>query len=390
MRKKLYFIAVIQLATILLPQAAGAQEQQWLQYRSSRDARAIATDISSPYLKTISEGPESAKLPDLKEEPLLYKWSSPMAKDGYLFIALGRDQGRGLRDLLYIDSNGDGSLRDETAIKAYRAQSEHSYFGPVKVTFEGADGPISYHLNLRLCDHGERPLRVSSAGWYEGTVTVGQEQKHCVLIDHNANGTFNDKSLDPGACDRIRIGKEGSADTRFVGNFVDIDGVLYRPEIARDGACLKLAKAEDVAFGDVRVPESVNEFSAGGENGLFTFKPEGGVASLPVGKYRVYAWSMERKDEKGAQWKMQASKVSEKGLFDVTAGTVTVLPVGEPIVAALQTQERSGTYSFRHNLEGQLGESIILTRNGARPEAPKLRLKSEDGKYDRTFSFQYG
>ena len=34
-----------------------------------------------------------------------------------------------------------------------------------------------------------------------------------------------------------------------------------------------LRKAEDVKFGDIQLPETITEFSAGGENGLFTLKP---------------------------------------------------------------------------------------------------------------------
>ena len=61
-----------------------------------------------------------------------------------------------------------------------------------------------------------------------------------------------------------------------MGNYIEIDDTLYRTEIARDGAYIKLTKAEDVEFGNVRLSETITEFSAGGENGLFTLKPEKG------------------------------------------------------------------------------------------------------------------
>jgi hypothetical protein len=53
-----------------------------------------------------------------------------------------------------------------------------------------------------------------------------------------------------------------------------------------------------VRFGNVRLPESITEFSASGENGLFTDKPEKGSCSLPVGKYRINDWGISRKDDK--------------------------------------------------------------------------------------------
>ncbi len=315
-----------------------------------------------------------------------------MVESGYLWISLDRTQKQGQWDRLFIDSNGNGHLNDETAITAYRTDRYSAYFGPVKVVFEGEDGPLTYHLNFRFYNYNERNRRLSvySGGWYEGTITIAGAKKHCVLIDQNANGTFDDKSLEAHKCDRIRIGKKGDRDTRYVGNFIEVDGVLYQPEIARDGAYIKLTKAEDVKFGNIRMPESIIEFSAGGENGLFTLKPEKGTGSLPVGRYRINYWAIERKDEKGKKWKLRSSLFSQKGDFEITADKEAELSIGEPIISTLQARKSGSGYSFSQNLQGQLGERIALTSNGARPPAPKLHIKNKDGTYDRTFSFEYG
>jgi hypothetical protein len=293
--------------------------------------------------------------------------------------------------LLYIDSNGNGHLDDESVAAAYRTDQYNAYFGPVKVIFEVEDGPVTYHLNFRFYNSRDRErLYTSSGGWYAGDITVGGAKKHCVLFDYNVNGTFSDKSLNAAECDRIQIGKKGIQDTRFVGNYIDVDGILYQPEIARDGAYIKLAKAEDVQFGDIRMPESITEFSAGGENGLFILKPEKGVGSLPMGKYRVNYWAIERKDERGKKWKLRGSLFSRKGDFDITADKETKHSIGEPIISTLKATKSDSGYSFNQNLQGRLGERIELTRNGTRPRAPKLHIKNKDSTYDRTFSFEYG
>jgi len=145
-----------------------------------------------------------------------------------------------------------------------------------------------------------------------------------------------------------------------------------------------------VKFGNIRLPESVTEFSAGGENGLFTLKPENGIGSLPVGQYHVHDWAVEREDEKGTRWKLQGSGASGKNVFDVTENSEAALLIGEPVVATLDASERKGTHSFRHALKGRNGETIEMTRNGAQPQAPKVRITSANGVYDRTYSFQYG
>ncbi|MHC4395684.1 MAG: hypothetical protein ACYS1A_08515 [Planctomycetota bacterium] len=382
---------------ILLVLAAGvqfcaAEEMQWLQYHSSRKASSIVGDMGSQSLEMSSEKPAGVELPEFKaDKPLFYKWLSPLAKNGHLFISLDSSRVSGVHDILYIDSNGDGNLKDEAAIEAYRAESTHSYFGPVKVIFEGEDGPISYHLNFKLCDHDNRPLYVSPGGWYEGAITVAGVKKHCVLIDQNVNGTFNDKSIYSHECDRMRIGKKGERDTRFVGNYIEVDGKFYRPEIARDGAYIQLEAAVDIRFGEVELAESITEFSAGGENGLFTIKPEEGLGELPVGKYRVNSWVIERKDDRGNTWKLKGQSFGDKGIFEINeSGQRSLATIGEPIISRLTARERSSRHYFDHEIRGQLDEQIEITRNGARPRAPKLHIKNSSGTYDRSFNFEYG
>jgi hypothetical protein len=332
------------------------------------------------------------ELPQFKGKSQLFvKWPTPMVKEGHIWISLDRTHEQGLYDSLYIDSNANGRLDDETALATYRTSQYNAYFGPAKVVFEVEDGPVTYHLNLRYYGYSDnRRLYLSSGGWYEGGITLGGAKNRCVLIDYNANGTFDDKSLDADNCDRIRIGEKDRRDTRFVGNYIEVGGVLYRPEIARDGAFVKLAKAEDVKMGNVRLPESIAEFSAGGENGLFIRKPENRIASLPVGRYRINYWTIQRKDEKGSVWKLQGSGFAQKGDFNVAQDTDTELSIGEPVNAALQAGKRDSGWAFSQRLQGGLGESIELTYNGSRPRAPKLNIKNKDGTYDRTFSFQYG
>ncbi len=150
------------------------------------------------------------------------------------------------------------------------------------------------------------------------------------------------------------------------------------------------SKAEDVKFGNIRLLETITEFSAGGENGLFKLKLENGTGSLPVGRYRINQWAVEQEDEKGKKWKMRGEGASDKGDFEILADKETELSIGEPIVATLEVNKRDSEYSFNQKLGGRLGERIELTRNGAQPPAPKLHIKNKDGTYDRTFSFEYG
>ena len=91
---------------------------------------------------------------------------------------------------------------------------------------------------------------------------------------------------------------------RCLGKLLEVDGQFYHIEVARDGAFVKLQKAENVVLGQVRVPETISEFIAFGENGHFVRKPAKGEFTLPVGKYRIQGWKTDRKDDKGAPWEL--------------------------------------------------------------------------------------
>jgi len=371
---------------------AGAQSEQWLEYHSVREIRQIEHDIGSQNLTLSEEKPDAVQLPQFNGNSQFFtRWSSPLVQNGSLLIALDSSSKDGPYDRLFIDANGNGHLNDETATTAYRTErGERSYFGPVKVVFELADGPATYHLNFTFYNHtGYRRLYAYSGCWYQGEVMVAGQKRPCVLIDHNANGTFDDKSIIFGQSDRIRIGKKGDRDTRYVGNYIEIDGRLYRPEIARDGAFIKLTEAADVKFGSVQLAQTITEFAAGGENGLFTVKLEKGAGQLPVGKYRIDHWTIQRKD-KDNDWKLEGRYFNDKGIFDITADSRTSLNVGEPVVSTLDATKRGDDYRFGQRMQGRLGERIELTRNGGRPRPPKMHIKSGDGSYDRVFSFEYG
>ena len=373
--------------------AARAQDEQWLQYHCQREAQRIVGNLGMVTRETTTHKPKSVELPQFKSQRQLFAlWLTPMVPSGWLDIALDRTRQQGRYDRLFIDSDGDGHLNDEEAVTAYRIEQYYTYFGPVKIVFEGEDGPIVYHLNFKFYDYNEqnRRLYIYSGCWYEGDITVAGIKKHCVLIDQNVNGTFDDKALEAHKCDRINVGRKDAPDACYVGNYVNVDGALYNPEIARDGAYVILTKAEDVKFGNIQLPETITEFSAGGENGLFTLKPEEGTASLPVGKYRINYWAIERRDDQGRQWTLKGGSLSDRGFFEINYAKQSQLSIGEPAVSTVRVRNKGAGYFFSQELKGRLGEHIELTRNGARPRAPKLHIKSKDGSYDRSFSFEYG
>ncbi|MCU0914859.1 MAG: hypothetical protein MUC88_09880 [Planctomycetes bacterium] len=393
-RNHIKFVPILVL-TLILGVVAGAADEQWLQYRSLSEARQIVGDIGYLYTQLSSAQPRDVKLPQLAgDQPLFLEWVTPMAASGRVWIVFDKSKGKGDYDRLYLDANANGDLSDDPACPPYRRESMMAYFGPVKVVFASADGPITYHLNLEIRSYpGQSPMcLMSPGGWYEGPITVGGVKKQCLLIDHNVNGTFNDKSADYSKSDRIRIGEPGRAEAGAVGKYIEVDNKLYQVEVARDGAFVTLAPAGQVPYGAVRLSEGVTTVTVAGENGSFVRKPENGIIKLPVGAYQVDSWSVSKKDNLGATWELRGMLPpgAAGGTLTAAQDQEASLSVGEPVYSMAQVSQSGSTYSFSQRLEGRQGERIVLTRNGSQPPAPKLRIRSRDGTYDRSLTAEYG
>jgi len=390
MDKRVTWFLVWGLGGILFVSQALAAGEQWLRYNYSKDADQIGR--SSPTLRMSGDRPAGVELPELKDpKPMFVTWKSPLAKGGQVQIAFDSDGKPGAYNLLYVDTDCDGNLKEESAFKPFRTDEYSAEYGPVKILLEGDDGPVAYHLNFihRKYNASEVLLSVMSACWYEGTITIGGQKQLCVLTDMTNNGQFNDTSKEYYSADRIVIGKEPNAQTAIVGKFIQLEGKLYRLEVARDGAFVKISPADD-ALGKIKVPQEVNELFATGDNGLFRIAPKEGLDSIPEGSYRIYRWAIEKSDDKKSKWTMQGEGFRESGDFEVKKGQTAFLAVGEPVTSKLDVKASRGKYSFNHSLTGQMGERISILKNSERMPAPKLRIVSKDKIFDKSYSFEYG
>jgi hypothetical protein len=373
------------LTSMLLAGTAIAQPEQWLEYHTSNDGRAYHQ------LKLTTNAPPGMALPKLNARPWFARWETPMDPAGGRWLCLDRTRKSGPYDRLYLDTTGNGRLDDKTPIKA-RLDSYNATFPATPVVFKGEDGPVTYHLLFRFYQYEKSPaqLLVSSAGWYEGTVNFDGIKKRLQLIDGNVNGTFNDRESNPHASDRVRVDGD-KAGERYLGRMLEVDGKFFRIEAARDGAFVKLEKAENVALGPVRVPETISEFAAFGENGHFVRKPANGEFTLPTGKYRMVEWTINRKDDKGAPWTLSGYNFPDAAGFEVVAGKTAGLEIGEPVQGVLKTTDASNRMvQFNLSFEGRQKETIQILRDNQRPRGPKLMLANADGTLCYTNSFEFG
>ena len=338
------------------------------------------------------ESLEEGEKPRFKSaKPLFAEWSSPLARGGYVQIALDQGEKTDRYERLYIDVNGDGKLADETAVAAYRADSRSTLFGPVKIILSSGKESWEYHLFLEYYPGKQSnpagTLKVASGCWYEGEIKVEGKAVNCKVFDYNVDGVFNDESLDTDQCDRVQIGQE----TGFVGESREVEGKYFKMEVAREGARVVVKPTEKVEWGQIKVQEDMSFITAVGEKGAAAARPKKGMARLPVGKYQAQSWQIEKKDEKGDVWEAAGRVIIKKNDYEVRADKVGEWDMGEPLRAVMQiTRKGEKSYEFKQQIQGRHGELVLVTRNKTRPIPPVLHIRNEEGSYDKKISFEFG
>ncbi len=404
--------------------SAWAQQEQWLQYRTTAD---IYQSIGGSYGQKLSpqdEPPDGVALPKLAgEKPVFLKWLPKIDEaalektKGGVWMVLDRTRKNGPYDRLYIDTNLDGSLAEERPIKADSAELDgdrhYATFGRVKITLPGIDGPAAYHLEISYREYPqpaqppstqpatmERYARATAAGWYEGEINVDGKKYWCMLIDNDANGCFSDTSYNRARCDVIRIGSrndrkfvndyENDLTSRTVGQLVEVDGKLYLLKVADDGATVALAPASAVPMGSIRVPANISYFTVFGSMGHFLCKPTNGLAAVPAGKYSLNRYEVAATDSAEVKWQIREFGAGCEKPFDVAEGKEYSLDIGEPFKTELSASKSNGEYRINQSLRSRNGDFLNLRREGKQPAAPKVRIRNADGTYDKTYTMEFG
>ena len=156
------------------------------------------------------------------------------------------------------------------------------------------------------------------------------------------------------------------------------------------GATSNAAAKNILPVGAVEIPGGVSMVVVSDSGEQITVTSAREAPRLAVGEYRIESWTLERKDEDGNIWQLKGSELGSKGIFDVVEGKKVELSIGASVVSNLTAHKYDSTYYLRHSLRGRLSETIEITRNGNRPEAPKLHIGDADDSYQETLNFEYG
>jgi len=393
------------LAVILTATAPAHSEPFKLEYRSG-DPSERGISPGEREAVPLAALPEGVSLPpNAGVNPFFAKWETPLAKGGFVYLAATKNEENGLYESLFVDTNCDGKLADESPIASIERGPER--FAPVDLVFPGQGTDLRYRIavQVRTVGYMSYPARevttlvVQSDCWYEGDVILDGQTYRIALVDGTANGVFDDTSMDLSKVDFIAIGEAGAKtlDHRCMGKYIQIGGKIYHPKPARFGGGIEFLPPEPFTTGTVRVNGEATSLTLASENGELSFDLVDGKAAFPVGKWIPKFWTSTRKDADGASWTLKAVDFPPRTIFEVIDGRESILDTGEPVNARIgwAGEYRGVTdgpmkpvYFFA--IGGRIGEVVHVTRNGARPPAPVLRIRSADGAFDETVAFEYG
>lgn len=312
-------------------------EEYSLTRKVSRDPAKDGINPNTAKMEILSPPPKGLALPDgLGADVIICKWTTPMGRDGFVYVAFGKSGKNSWRDRIAVDCDCDGDLADEKPVEAYSTQGKMdlSYYGPIEMSFPAENGTVSYHavFGLYAGMSASRNATARSACWREAEITRGETTCRVVLIDANSNGTFNDTSMNLADCDHIAVVARGEKlDPYIVGRFVNAAGDLCLLKASRDGARLELTDVAEMATGTVVTKGDVSIIVIAGENGELPFILKDNRANVPAGEWKVKEWRFAGDPAQGKNPAFGDYRLGEETAFEVAEGRQVVLDIGAKV-----------------------------------------------------------
>ena len=335
-------------------------------------------------------------------------------------------------DLLHVDANGNGDLRDDKTMRA-RLSRRGSYcsgrFPPGEVLVDYGDqkapwrfAAYCYTYTVRGGQQARTYVSVRSAGRYEGELPLNDRPTKIAVVDADSNGCYNDRldlrkarTASSGAFylwgDRVLIDLNGDGRFDMAGpealvgaRYLQLGGEFHELTIAPGGQTIALALA--------RLPLGSLARDGGGafaltlvsaEHGALTVSSKGEAVKVPAGRYKLYRCSFEVQDMGGNAWKADGSGTMKAEEIVIAQGAVTTAKFGPPLTVGvtarvspkndLEAVKPGATLRLSLKLTGQGGEIYSggsIRKGTARPAPPTVKVIGEDGQVVAAGKFRYG
>jgi len=383
------------------------------------------------------------KLPTLVSTKPLYQIVT-LGDRQYLFVVDQQKADDRFYNRLYFDANANGDLTDERPIDTGIDEDgafTSTKFPALDLTVTVGSKELPYRIavdveryspgaiiraiaSLTGATVGGTDVGVSSEFAYTGRFELAGKTYTVWLCDENVNGRFDDKlTISPDvaglrdepslAGDTVYFSVDGQKESKPVGQYVSDFYVLGNQvfDMAMNFADKKIVfTPHQGQTGQVRLPGSFEYMAMVTEDrkqSVSFFKPEA-LVPVPAGTYRLVEYSLERKDEQGDLWHLEANGHRDMPPLAVAAGQETAWTLCEPLnalVVIMDKQPRKRWFgppevSLDFKVLGAGGERItdVDCREKAgtpesastRPPRPSFKVIKPDGEVVAQGRFEYG
>lgn len=349
---------------------------------------------------------DEVKLTQLKAPP---KDLAADAKYGVL-KARGRDIVFALADdTLYVDTDGDGDLSDEKALKpiAPAAAEEKGWGTPRKEygVITVASATPGREVRLAVTALMGKYLLVSPASCRAGRVWLAGKDYRVALLDRDFDGKFESwLSVPLGSApglDRLAIDLDGdgkfdpdfyAGEVMFLSKMRSVGGAYYSVEIEPDGSAITLENVEP-KMGTLDVGTAEADLVLFSDCGLTRVSGGNGSWQLPEGSYHTVRIRLTRAGKDGVEQSVTGyGEMGALSEFEIASGKTLSLKMGPPLTLKTTVSADQDTLRVSLALMGQGGETYTpMVDYGTRPAGlPTLRVVGESGTVLSSGEFEFG
>lgn len=358
----------------------------------------ISTKDKPPELKDLPEGFRADCVYFLAE---LVGKSTPMVLGYYNRLEYS---------ILYVDTNGDGRLSDETFSRPKikkRSNYKEYVFGPFLL--KSHDSERGSQTEFYATTANGRYLSLQPSGYRFGKMRLGKDAYKMAVMDGNFDGRYDkmfslpvEKTYRLG-CDIFAIDLSNGdkqwhlslinrSEIMLLGRMVKVQDAYYGIHVAPDGTALELKKVEPefgtLDFGGANVKMKL--WSDTGDHYLFGSE---GQWPLPAGRYMALRIELNEIDSERNVWTFSGRpKAGPLHDFEIRPGQTTPFKVGPPFSIKTDVRPFADKVSIGLSLEGCTGAQyrFPILKGGKRQPVPAFKIVDEFGKELFSGAFEYG
>ncbi|HUU91846.1 MAG TPA: hypothetical protein VM238_11645 [Phycisphaerae bacterium] len=309
---------------------------------------------------------------------------------------------------LYVDTDGDNDLSDETAIAGQVEGNRVKYAIADLPVSGGATVKVRCEATFRNTKGPAQVLSLRAAGCPAGKATLGGKTYAVAVIDGTFNGHYNDiiqdnpNDLSSGSADGLAIDLDqdgqfarpsptGKAwEWTLLCKMVEVGGTYYTVRVAPDGSEIEFQKTEP-KFGTLDMGGPGVDIIAMSEAGFQRVNTADGKARLPAGKYMPVTLTLTQTDDAGATWMLRQSG-GEFRQFEIRPDEALAVKLGPPLLAKTDVRQSGKTVLIIYALLGQAGEQYSpgAMKDKTMLPPPAVEILDEARKVIYAGKFEYG